>query len=247
MVDQRLWTALRATVQRRHGRSSAESWALVSDVLHKVEGALGGRTVADVPALIALAQDPSVDAETRARVCWILGRVGIRAARAALMGLTGDHAAAVRVAAVNALGELGARRAWTVLARAARRDPDVEVRCAAVYSLQYFSSNRSANVLRAVFDNHAESSLIRGQAAESLARMGRAGRRGVPALRAALAEPTAEIRFWAAYALGYLGTEEVVEDLHRLVDDGAVVEPFGSVGEEARQAISTIRGLTEVQ
>jgi HEAT repeat protein len=114
-----------------------------------------------------------------------------------------------------------------------------------VYSLQHVDSDASARVLLAVFDNHDELVSVRGQAAESLANLGHTGKPAVPALRAALAEPSAEIRFWSAYALGYLGTAEVFEDLERLLDDPAVVEPWGSVGNEARDAIETIRRFTE--
>ena len=245
MLEQQLWTALRAAAQRRHGRSSAREWPLVSEALQKVDTALGERTVRDVRALIGLAQDVSLDIETRATVCWVLGRAGVRAAVETLIAVASDDAADLRIAAINALGELGGRRAFRVLSRAARTDPDAKVRYAAVYSLQNFDTDRCAQVLLSVFNDHGELPSIRGQAAESLATLSRAGKRAVPALRAALAEPSAEVRFWSVYALGFLGTADVFKDLNQLIDDAAVVEPFGSVGEEARQAIATIRELTQ--
>jgi HEAT repeat protein len=247
MFDQRLWTALRAAHKRRHGRTSARSWALVSDQLHKLGDALGGRTVGDVPALIGLAGDVSLDVETRSAACWVLGRTGIRAALETLIAVAGDDTAALRIAAVEALGDLGDERALVILSRAASTDPDPEVRYAAVYSLQTVDTDASARVLLAVFDNHDELASVRGMAAESPANLGPIGRPAVLALRGAFAEPSVEIRFWSAYALGYLGTAEAVEDLERLVGDPAVVEPYGSVGDEARDAIETIRRFAEVE
>jgi HEAT repeat protein len=247
MVDQQLWAALREATQRRHDRSFTKVWPLVTQELKKIDGTLDGRNVQDEPALISLAADASIANETRARVCWILGRAGIRAAIETLLGVASDNAADLRAAAIHVLGKLEGQRALTVLPTAAQTDPEPEVRYEAVYSLQNFDGKRSADVLLSVFNNHNELPSVRGQAAESLANLGysRSTKRAVPALRQALAEPSAEIRFWSAYALGYLGTAEVFEDLERLFDDSAVVEPFGSVGDEARTAIETIRQFTQ--
>jgi HEAT repeat protein len=240
MPNQQLVDVLRAHLRRKLNQPDEAAWVLVNDALREIEPVLRDRDVVDLPGLISLVEDADLDVKTRSTVCWILGRVGVRSATTALVRVATARPVELRIAAIRALGELGGTNTFGVLAAAAVADPAPEVRYAAVYSLQEFDSPQSADLLTAKLEDPDERPSIRGQAAESLASLA-AGKQAVPALRAALADPSAEVRLWCAYALGFLGTSAVVNDLRRLVNDTAVAGSFGRVGEEARKAIEDIR------
>lgn len=81
---------------------------------------------------------------------------------------------------------------------------------------------------------------MRGFAAEALTGPGE--RRAVPGLIAALADSSAEVRFWAAFALGELADPAALSALQQLAQsDEATLPGWWSVSDEAAAAIERIR------
>lgn len=86
--------------------------------------------------------------------------------------------------------------------------------------------------------------LVRSDAAEALGVVMFA--EAAPHLIAALADPPPSLRFWAAYALGRVADPSALPALRRLAEtDDAVVEEWGSIREEALQAIEWIEFVGE--
>jgi HEAT repeat protein len=59
---------------------------------------------------------------------------------------------------------------------------------------------------------------------------------------ACLLDPEPEVRFWCAFAAGALNLQELRARLERLREDGAVVEGWWTVGEEASWALRCLDG-----
>lgn len=98
-------------------------------------------------------------------------------------------------------------------------------------------------LVRAVRDT-AEAVEVRGEAAEALAYIG--DRRSSTDLIVALSDRSAEIRFWVAFALAAVGNDAAIPHLERLVDDKTPILPFGTVGEEARDAVDAIKRRSRI-
>jgi HEAT repeat protein len=158
--------------------------------------------------------------------------VGIRALLAALA----DADATVRWEAVKALIALGDKRIVPPLIVLAQGAGASEQRAAAVYALGFLYDSRALAPLLQVLRDSQEDAQVRGHAAEALAYIGQ--RRAVPALIAALDDPSPEVRLWSAFALGELGDRRAVAPLERLAaTDGTPVPGWWTVGEEAREAL----------
>ena len=80
---------------------------------------------------------------------------------------------------------------------------------------------------------------LRSHAAEALAYLGT--RRAVPALIAALDDPSPAVRLWSAFALGELSDRRAVSPLERLAaTDVSPVPGWWTVSEEAREALKRL-------
>jgi HEAT repeat protein len=131
-------------------------------------------------------------------------------------------------------------RAVPELLTALHSDLDPETRMAAAYALGLLGDHRSVDGLLAKLADRNEAARIRGMAAEALT--GVQERRAVPFLIAALDDPSVEVRFWAAFALGQFGDTAALGALEVLArTDDAVVAGWWSVKEEAAAAIESIR------
>ncbi len=190
--------------------------------------------------LLALARDRTANTDMRIKAIWLLGRLGAKRAVYALLAAVGDTDANVRRATAQALGELRNKRAVRPLLAAMVDDDDGEVRVAAAQALGALGDKRASEPLMSVLGNPAEDPRVRGMAAEALADLG--DRRAVPSLIVALSDPSPEVRFWAAFALGELGDPLALADLERLAaTDDAVVPRWGAVSQEAATAIRHIQ------
>ncbi len=111
---------------------------------------------------------------------------------------------------------------------------------AAAYSLGLLGDHRAVDPLLACLADRSEDPRVRGFAAEALT--GPSERRAVPALIAALGDPSVEVRFWAAFALGELGDPAALSALQQLAQtDEATLPGWWSVSDEAAAAIESIR------
>jgi len=126
-------------------------------------------------------------------------------------------------------------------------DPDPKVREAAAYGLGSALNGRKqvTEALLQTLGDQAEDPEVRAQAAEALGDLWEpVGRRPPPFiddLVAVLEEPSAEIRFWAAFALSKLGDERIVPALEHLAgSDDRIVPHWWSVKHEAIMGIARI-------
>jgi HEAT repeat protein len=139
-----------------------------------------------------------------------------------------------------------AKRVWNIdgnavakqLIRTLRMGRRAFNRSAAAYAMQAVSSASVINALEKSVRNKSENPDVRGHAAEALAH--RHGRSTHDVLIKALQDPTKEVRFWCAFALGQMREKKAVPILQLLLSDQRLVRGFHSVAKEAADAISEI-------
>lgn len=113
-------------------------------------------------------------------------------------------------------------------------------RAAAAYAMQMVTTSRTITALEGVIRNKSERPRVRGEAAEALAHRHRKESHDV--LLAGLADPSKELRFWCAFALGEMAERRAATFLERLVTtDKRVVRGWHSVAEEAADALKSIK------
>jgi HEAT repeat protein len=158
----------------------------------------------------------------------------------ALLAALADADETVRWEAAKALIALGDKRVVPPLIALAQGAGASEQRAAAVYALGFLYDARALAPLVQVLRDRREDAQLRGHAAEALAYLGH--RRAVPALIAALDDPSPEVRLWSVFALGELGDRRAVAPLERLAaTDVTPVPGWWTVGEEAREALKRLQ------
>jgi HEAT repeat protein len=189
--------------------------------------------------LLAVAADERVDAEVRAAACWCLGRLGERQAVPALVASLQQQDAGVRQAAVGALGELGelaSQDALAPLLALLATEANTDVGRAIIYALGLIGDRRALAPLVDVLRDRDRPALLRAMAAEALADL--RDPTAVDPLIAALSDELAEVRFFAAFALGEIGDTRALPALQERIDrdDANVVPGYSSVRDEAARA-----------
>lgn len=129
-----------------------------------------------------------------------------------------------------------------------RHTSRASVRQAIAFALSWQDDPRNWASLVRLVANTSDSPSVRAQAAEGLAyhfhrkRRGSSGfRAGLRALAQPLADRSAEVRYYACFALGESRDPAALPALRKLATDPARSTAFvGSVGEEARKAIDLI-------
>lgn len=113
-------------------------------------------------------------------------------------------------------------------------------RAAAAYAMQVVSTLQTIRALEGAVRNKREHPRVRGEAAEALAHCHR--RKSHDVLLAGLRDPSKDVRFWCAFALGEMAEKRAVPALKRLVaTDSRIVKGFRSVAKEADDAIENIQ------
>jgi HEAT repeat protein len=195
--------------------------------------------VASRPDLLAVVSDQSAG-EARATACWLLGRMNDSRALPPLTAALYDPDPRIRAEAARALGSLDHPEAVPALIAVLESDADADTRMAAAYALGLLGDPRAIDPLLAKLADTGEDPGVRGFAAEAFT--WHRERRAVPALITALSDPSAVVRFWAAFALGELGDPASLTELERLaLSDTGTVPGWGSVKDEAAAAIEHIR------
>jgi HEAT repeat protein len=123
-----------------------------------------------------------------------------------------------------------------------------EMRLSIVFALSWQRDMRSWAIFIKILGDENESPAVRAQAAEGLAYCFYRKRRGtssfqsaIELLEAALADPSPDVRYYAAFALGAAGEQGAVLALRRTAKDRSTSKNFvGTVGDEARDAITQI-------
>jgi HEAT repeat protein len=113
-------------------------------------------------------------------------------------------------------------------------------RAAAAYAMQVVRTPQTIRALESAVRNKREHPRVRGEAAEALAHCHR--RKSHDVLLAGLRDPSKDVRFWCAFALGEMAEKRAVPALKRLVaSDRRIVKGFHSVAKEAGDAIENIQ------
>jgi len=88
--------------------------------------------------------------------------------------------------------------------------------------------------------NKSEHSRVRGEAAEALAHGHRTKSHEI--LLKGLKDPSKDVRFWCAFALGEMAEKRAIPTLKPLLaTDGRIVKGFHSVAREAEDALKNIQ------
>lgn len=184
--------------------------------------------------------DQEKESKLRCQACWLLSRVGGRSTDSTLARRLNDLNPQVRAEAARGLGVRGANAWISELISTLESDPEVEVKRSAAYALGLIGDRRSLEALVLKVGDRRAHSGLRGVAAEALADI--ADRGAVVPLIEALSDVSAEVRLWAAFALGRLGDAEALPELQRLqTSDHREVPGHGRVSDEAREAIIRIQ------
>jgi len=123
-----------------------------------------------------------------------------------------------------------------------------ETRLAIVFALSWHSDMRSWAIFIKILGDQNESPAVRAQAAEGLAYKFYRKRRGTSSfqsaiglLEAVLTDPSPEVRYYAAFALGASGERGVIPALRKIAKDRSTSMSFvGTVGDEAMDAVKQI-------
>jgi HEAT repeat protein len=113
-------------------------------------------------------------------------------------------------------------------------------RAAAAFAMQILKTQRGVKALERSVKNRSEHPRVRGEAAEALAHGHRKMSHDV--LLKELGDPSKNVRFWCAFALGEMAERRAVPALKRLAaTDKRIVKGLHSVAKEAADAIRNIR------
>jgi hypothetical protein len=180
----------------------------------------------------------------------LLGKAGDRRAVPALVSLLSSDDPAVRSVAAPSLAMLGGRRALNAAVRIALSDATEQARAAAVSALAFMFDDEAFEPLLTVLTETDELPTTRAAAAEGLGNLLQHAdpesmrfRLARSVLIACLRDPSPEVRFWSAFALGCMKAEEALPHLRRLAaSDRSTCPGWWAVADEARDAIQLILG-----
>jgi len=164
----------------------------------------------------------------------------------ALLSVVNDENVAVRLAAIEALGQQGDPRAIDALVQALRNDTDVRVREAAAEALGNIDSPRAVPGLIAALGSEKVAA-VRAKIAWALGEID--DPRAVDALAGAVRDPEVQVRREAVWALGELETPAAVPTLIPALRDSDVetrkraAEALGNL--ESPDAISALGAATK--
>lgn len=206
-----------------------------------------GYGISSFEHLLAVVQDEAVALDIRIAGCWLIGQLRQKRAVYALLRVFERGPDGLRQQAAHTLGALGSKAAVKPLLSTLQQGRTPEHRSDAAYALGHIGDARAARPLLDRLNDPAEDPRVRSQAAESLAYLAGPAADVRAALIAALADASAEVRFWAAFALGAIGDgsdPEVIRSLEQLAGtDNALVPGWWSVGQEAGAALDRIKGV----
>ena len=218
--------------------------------------------VSDAHDAIPLLQSPN--RRRAALACFVLGQTGKKAFAPFLLEVLNGKRPSLWMPASVAISLLETKRMIRPLTRLMLDSSrSARQRQSAAYALSFtwtgFADVRFmeeiGEALVRVVQNQEESADLRGQAAEGLAylfgpcagarhdRRQRAYRVAGEKLVIALSDPSAEVRFWSAFALGSMRYRAALPVLQKLArTDKEMFGNWWTVGEEAADAVDSIKG-----
>jgi HEAT repeat protein len=218
---------------RRHG-ASWRAWLLVFNQL-----ATESKSVRD---LIEISHCGTKTRRQRSVAVWVLGELRARTAAEPLLGLLQGRDPEISWHAANALCSIGDVRVVPKLLRTASASPYVHAREGAVWALHKIKAPEAVpTLIKAASQDKTPA--VRQSATHSL--ISYPSKRTFEALRSALDDPSASVRFGAIFAISCLankkGVELAIPELKKLLQDTTVVPNSGRISEEARDAIDAIQ------
>jgi len=127
------------------------------------------------------------------------------------------------------------------LLRVLRDGRKLHNRVEAAYVIRAIDGVKGTATLERILTNRAESTHLRAFVAETLAHRHRPSSHAV--VLANLSDPSREIRFWCAFALGQMRERKALPMLEQTAkDDSRLVRGWWTVSKEARDAIRDIEG-----
>lgn len=199
--------------------------------------------VDSVERLMSIVRDNSLSADIRMAACWALGQLRAKRSANALLAAFDDKDHRVSWEAAKSLGLIGSKRVIAPLIRALSQNRSSEKRAAAAYALGVLCDTRATQPLIQTLLNENERPKVRAHAAEAIGYL--RDNSAVAPLITALKSRSPELRFWSVFALGEIGDRRALPYLSRLArTDKAVLRKWGSVGNEASEAIKHITAAT---
>jgi len=231
-------------------RGDAGAVARLDELIHSRDDAirnaailsLGGTGgISSTERLILLAENTSEPEGSRINTIRALASIREPRAASALQSLLQDVSKSVRVAAVRALGELGAVEGAPDPVQSlckALRDEAREVRVCAIDALGTLADRRCVEPLaQALADQHSE---VRKRAALALAELG--DTRGANVLAQTLADRSVSDRIGVLRSLARMGGQEAIDALI-----GVLGEPGTEIPAEAARALGDLGGTRAVE
>lgn len=191
-----------------------------------------------------LLRDKGTPASIRILVCWVVARLPDTDAVPPLARLLADEGEdeEVREEAAKALGLFDTPAARRALLATLDATSSPLVRQAIVYALGTFGDPRDVPRLVQILVDDAEPRNVRGFAAEALAELG--ANSAVEPLLSVVKDAPAEVKFWAIHALGEIAGEDAIASLEPLRKSTEVLPQWGSIADEAQDAIERIKSRT---
>lgn len=220
-----------------------EEYGVVQKSAEGMLGEIGDTGVVD--ALIEALSDP--DPDIRMISSELLGITRDSNAVVPLVGvLSDDWWRNARLAAAEALGEIGDRRAVKALLNALN-DVDDAVRGTSAWALGIIGDGSAIEALVSILNRIGQGKYARRGATWALGEIG--DRSAISSLRAALNDDDADVRELAAWALGEIGDTKTTEPLDPTeirveTEDDIVVEPLTSAidhEEEPTRSVEHVR------
>ncbi len=179
------------------------------------------------------------DIDSRKTACWFLARLGDKQALPILAQCLLAEDLSLRAEAARCLGIIDGDEANEILLESLQLETDADVRMYVVHSLGLIGETNSFETLVQLLQAVEETPQVRAMAAESLAYL--RDPRAINELLKVLADASAEVRYWAVFALGQIGDAEVIPVLEKMRGDMACPEGLGSVAEEVSEAIAGLQ------
>ncbi len=198
----------------------------------------------------------SMGTKQRSTAAWLIGMWGAkRHARGLLKHLQSDDRE-LGVMAATSISWIGGKAVIMPLLDIMRKGARADHREAAGYALSHLMTASYSRYLRPVLEAYLdvlndenEAPAVRAQVCEGLNYIEwgdhrrRLARRVIASLLRALGDPSPEVRFWACFAIGKFGVRRALPALKALAEkDKTLVPGWWTVGEEAADAITTIKG-----
>lgn len=190
-------------------------------------------------ALLNILGDSKREVDLRITIAWILGQLQVTEVVEGMLELFDQEQSVVAWEIAKSLVIIRDARVIEPFINNLLKNQNLEKRITAAYALGALADKKALPALLGVLKDKHEDARLRGQVAEALAQID-TNEKIIPLIEA-LNDPSAEVRFWTAFALGESKDKQAIPYLQKLADEDKEYLPdWGLVSEEALKAIETI-------